>query len=221
MKWAYSIQQKFKAALLLAVVCALVLITNLVNRYHIGELDNSFSSVIEDRLIVESYIYLISDHLYQKRLALERASEFINMDVQSEIIFHNDTIRELLSLYDETLLTEEEAIYLKDFKTNNATLQNLERQYLKPSADDTQQIKTRASLDKHFGLAAANLLQLSQIQIKEGRALHDESKSIVNGSSLLTSFEMVMLVCIAIILQVIVLASRPAISGTWQEGNLN
>ena len=57
MKWAYSIQQKFKAAALLAIVFVLVLISNLSGRYQMHKLSDSFSSVYEDRLVVESYIY--------------------------------------------------------------------------------------------------------------------------------------------------------------------
>ena len=222
MKWAYSIQQKFKAALLLAVVCAIVLITNLLGRYHIGELGDSFSSVIKDRLVVESYIYLISDHLHQKKLALNTYPELAHPDVRSEIGLHNESINELLFLYDKTLLTEKEAVYLKNVKANIAALQEIELQYMQSLPDDEAQPSADLTLlNEQFALASANLFQLSQIQVEEGKTLNDKSQSIVNSSSLLTSFEMAMLICIAIILQIIVLASRPVISRKWQQSNLN
>ena len=222
MKWAYSIQQKLKAALLLAVVCAVVLITNLLGRYHMGELGDSFSSVIKDRLVVESYIYMISDHLHQKKLALNTYSELANPDVRSEIGLHNEFINKMLSLYDKTLLTEEEAVYLKDFKANITALQGLELHFMQSPPDEAAQHAADLTLlNEQFHLASANLFRLSQIQVKEGKTLNDKSQSIVNSSSLLTSFEMAMLICIAIILQIIVLASRPAISRKWQQSNLN
>lgn len=95
MKWAYSIQQKLKAALLLAVVCAVVLITNLLGRYHMGELGDSFSSVIKDRLVVESYIYMISDHLHQKKnwhLILTLSLRTL-MSVQKSVFTMNSLIK--------------------------------------------------------------------------------------------------------------------------------
>jgi len=98
MKWAYSIQQKLKAALLLAVICAIILITNLFGRYHMGELSDSFSSIIKDRLVVENYIYLISDHLYQKKLALNTWSPSSTNDLLSEIQLHNKDISQLLTI---------------------------------------------------------------------------------------------------------------------------
>lgn len=221
MKWAYSIQQKFKAALLLAIVCAVILITNLLGRHHMDKLNNSFSSVYEDRLVAASYIYMISDHLYQKKLTLDHRSKLTNFDLRSKIDSHNDSISELLLFYEKTFLTEEEAACLKEFKTNVAALQSLEWQYFSPSVHEVPQTNTHNLFNEYFALAVTNLHQLSHIQIKEGKALKDQSQRIFYGSYLLTNFEMVILLCIAVILQIIVIASRPIVSRKWQQGNLN
>lgn len=221
MKWAYSIQQKFKAAILLAIVCAIILITNLMGRHHMDKLSHSFSSVYEDRLVVESYIYMISEHLYQKKLAIDNCTELSELDFQRKIGSHNAAITRLLAFYEKTFLTEEEAICLQDFKANIAALQNLEYRHLQSSADEVQYATTRSLFNEQFVLASANLRQLSNIQIEEGKALNDQSQRIVHGSSLLTNFEMAILLCIAIILQIIVIASRPVVSRKWQQSNLN
>lgn len=221
MKWAYSIQQKFKAAGLLAIVFVIVLITHLLGKYHMNELSDSFSSVYKDRLVAERYIFMISDHLYQKKLVFDNCSELTGSDFRSKIGTHNEAISGLLLFYEKTFLTEEEAACLEDFKANVAALQGLEFQYMQSPTDEAQHTSTRSLFNEHFALASANLRQLSQIQVKEGKALNDQSQRIVNGSSLLTNFEMVILFCIAIILQVIVMASKPAIPRTWPQSNLN
>lgn len=221
MKWAYSIQQKFKAAVLLAVVCVLIIITNLLGKYHMNELSDSFSSVYKDRLVAERYLFMISDHLYQKKLAFDNCSELTNSDFRSEIDSHNEAISGLLLFYEKTYLTEEEAAFLQDFKSNIAVLQDLELQYLQSPTDEEQHTAARTLFNERFALASANLRQLSQIQVEEGKTLNDQSQRIFNGSSLLTSFEMVILFCIAIILQVIIAASQPVISRKWQQSNLN
>lgn len=221
MKWAYSIQQKFKAAVLLAIICFIVLITNFWGRHQMDELSHSFSSVFEDRLVVESYIYEISDHLYQKKLTLDKCSELADTNSRSKIGLHNEAIKDLLIYYDKTLLTKEEAVCLQDFKANFTAIKDLESKYLQNSRDEAQHTATHTLLNEQFGLASANLRQLSHIQVKEGKMLNDQSQRIVQGSSILNSFEMVVLICIAIILQIIVLASRPAISRSWQRSNLN
>jgi hypothetical protein len=172
-------------------------------------------------LVVESYIYEISDHLYQKKLTLEKCSELADTNSRSKIGLHNEAIRDLLIYYDKTLLTKEEAVCLQDFKANFTAIKDLESQYLQNGTDEAQHTATLTLLNEQFGLASATLRQLSYIQVKEGKMLNDQSQRIVRGSSILTSFEMVVLICIAIVLQIIVLASRPAISRSWQRSNLN
>jgi hypothetical protein len=221
MKWAYSIQQKFKAAALLGLICAVIIVTNLLGRHNIDELGTSFSSVYEDRLLVESYIYELADHLYRKKLMLDNCAGLDAPNLRSEISNHNAAIATLLSDYEKTRLTEQESACFIDFKNNVAALQYLELQYLRNAGDDIQLAETRSRIDDRFALASKNLHQLSGIQISEGKLLNDQSKKIVAGSSLITNLEMVILICIAILLQVLVIASRPVIPRIRQEGSLN
>lgn len=218
MKWAYSIQQKFKAAALLGVVCAIVLVTSLLGKHHMDKLGNSFTSVFNDRLVVESYIYMISDHLYQKKLASDNFSDIGLADYQSEVETHNLAIAELLEYYDKTFLTSEEEQHLKNFKANIVSLESVEDQYLHSEKNIEA---TQAQFDKDFDQALLNLRNLSNIQVKEGQVLADQSQRIVYGSTLLSNFEMVILFCIAFMLQAIVAASKPLVSRTWQKGRLN
>lgn len=221
MKWAYSIEQKFKAALMLAVVCLIVLITNFMGRYQMDELGDSFSTVFKDRLVVEGYIYELSDHLYQKKLAFERCDEMDGTRLQSQTRPHTEAIQELLDDYEKTVLTVDEETYLNDFKANIAKMQSLELDYLETSNDDEKHLEVQVLLNERFTMAAANLRQLSSIQIEEGQALNDESQRIVRGSFLITSIEMVTLICIGIFIQVIVMAGRPGIARKWQKSDWN
>ncbi|MBK8968902.1 MAG: MCP four helix bundle domain-containing protein [Saprospiraceae bacterium] len=221
MKWAFSIEQKFKAAALLAAVCVVILITNLLGRQHVDQLGSSFSSVYEDRLVVESYIYELSDHLYRKKLLLDNCAGQPAAQVGTRFGTHNAAIDRLLVDYAKTRLTEEESVCFRDFKANVVALQDLERQYLRAATDEPQLVTTRSQIDAQFATASANLHRLSLIQLKEGKLLNDQSQRIVAGSSLLTSFEMAVLIGIAIILQILVLASRPVISKVTQRSSLN
>lgn len=221
MKWAFSIQQKFKAAALLAIVCVTILITNLLGRQHIDKLGSSFSSVYEDRLVVESYIYKLSNHLYQKKLLLDNCAGQPDTQVSTHFGIHNTAISDLLVDYEKTRLTDEEEVCFRKFKANVAALQHLERQYFRNASGNPQRSDTRSQIEEQFATASSNLHQLSLIQLKEGKLLADQSQRIVAGSSLLTSFEMAVLIAIAIILQVLVLASKPVISRITQRSSLN
>jgi hypothetical protein len=74
MKWAFTIRQKAKAALILGVVFMLILTKNWLDERNVAKLGISFASVYEDRLVVESYIYQLSDRLYQKKSLLDNCS---------------------------------------------------------------------------------------------------------------------------------------------------
>ncbi|MCB0634871.1 MAG: hypothetical protein KDD15_34300, partial [Lewinella sp.] len=60
MKWTYSIKNKTTAAILLAAILGLTMLTNLLQRKRFQELEHSFTSIYEDRLLAESYLF----HLY-------------------------------------------------------------------------------------------------------------------------------------------------------------
>jgi hypothetical protein len=71
MKWAYSIEQKIKAAMGLTVIFVFLFIKNVSDKHHFNELGDSFSAVYEDRLMAESYIYELSNHLSRKKLLVD------------------------------------------------------------------------------------------------------------------------------------------------------
>lgn len=221
MKWAYSIQQKFKAAALLAAICAIVLVTNILDKNSFDELGTSFSSVYEDRLLVESYIYELSDHLYQKKIMLDNCSGMDGRSIREDLGSHNASISGLITEYEKTKLTESESACFKDFKNNVAALSALEMQYLRNAGDEAKLSETRSMIDAKFALASENLHELSGIQVSEGKLLNDQSKKIVAGSSLVTHLEIIVLICIMIILQVLVIASRPVIPKIRQQHSLN
>ena len=81
MNWAFSIQPKMKIALFLAAICVIVLDTIFWERSNLSHLNASFSSIYEDRLLPATYVFHLTDHLYQKRLVLE--SYFNNKDRQN------------------------------------------------------------------------------------------------------------------------------------------
>jgi hypothetical protein len=221
MNWAFSIQQKLKAAALLGIVCILVLLTNLMGRQHIDELGSSFSSVYKDRLVVEGYIYELSGHLYQKKLLLDNHTGLSTSQLGLNFYSHNNAISALLTDYEKTRLTKEESVCLRNFKSDVAALQELEYKYLKVLQEQSAECITHAQIDERFAAASKNLEHLSHIQLSEGKLLNDHSQRIVYGSTLLTSFEMVVLIAIGVLLQALVMAGKPVVSRIKQQGNLN
>lgn len=217
MRWIYRIQQKLQVAFLLALVLAGVFIKNTIERNNVSELGDSFSSVYEDRLLVEGYIYQLADRLYQKKIILDHCAESKDPGaVRAEIAKHNKAINMLVANYEKTKLTAAEEISFQSLKSALTEMEKLEAEYLKPDTETLHQ----TSLANQFLNASSSLNQLSNIQLAEGKSLTDQSKKIVAGSSILTQFELGMILIIGLIIQALVLASN-SITPPVQKHQLN
>jgi len=220
MKWIYAIQQKAQVAFLLALVLFGVFVKNVLDRNNVTHLGDSFSSVYKDRLLVESYIYKLSDQLYQKQILFDQCSLQQNdMDQLSLIIGkHNATINTLIQEYEKTKLTDQESVAFASFKKSISQMAALESQYLHAQTDFAT---TNVYLDQQFISAASQLEQLSSIQIAEGKSMADQSIRIVAGSSILTQFELAMIIIIGLIIQALIFASNSLTPKTFQNHQLN
>lgn len=220
MKWIYAIQQKAQVAFLLALILFGVFVKNVLDRNNVSELGDSFSSVYNDRLVVESYIYQLSDQLYQKQFLFDQCSQPLNDNNQLELNIkrHNTIIKSLIVDYEKTKLTDQESVYFEAFKRNINQMEILESQYLQSHADFAT---VNTSLDQQFISAAGHLNQLSSIQIAEGKSMTDQSRKIVAGSSILTQFELAMIIIIGLIIQTLIFASNSLTPKTFQNHQLN
>lgn len=216
MKWLYAVQQKMRVALLLAVILLLVFLKSLFDRYHVSELGDSFSSIYEDRLVVESYIYKLSDHLYQKQLLIEQCSQGDRQMLASRIAHHNQAIFRLIQEYEKTRLTTQEVTFFESFKKNMKEMVTLEEQFL-----SSQNTAEDSKLELRFVTATQNLNQLSSIQVEEGKNMTDQSQKIITSSSMLTQFELAMLIVIGLIIQALIFASKSMVPKVSQNHQLN
>lgn len=215
MKWTYRIEQKFKTALALAVVFVLVLATNRVNKSHFSEIQASFNSVYKDRLVVEKYIFQLSALLNQKRLLLYDAAGPAS-DIQKSLVV-GDSIRKLIDDYQRTKFTESETQLFTDFKAELEQLQKLEKSYFE--GESSTSIKYNIE-SKHQQLAEL-LSGLSDIQMKEGQSLMDQSNDLIATNNSFSSLEIAILIIMGLVVQVLVLSSKPITARFPQNKNLN
>ena len=207
MKWAYSIRRKISAALLLTAIFILLFVKNLVDSNNVAQLGNSFSSVYEDRLVVESYIYRMSEHLFRKKFMLDTCSSAASAArIEPVVAEYNARIAALIADYEKTKLTDAERMYFQRFKQNIADLKAYEASYFLNAGEDDAS-RARGMINAEFNQASTNLDQLSSIQLSEGKILNERSKKIVAGSSILTRLEIGILIAIALMVLVLVFES--------------
>ncbi len=220
MKWIYSINQKMKIASLLGGVMFIIIISNVfISRNEIA-IQKSFSSVVKDRLIVESYIYQLSEQLYEKKLKLENC--YTQTDINGTLCNfteHNESIQQLLTDYGTTFLTEEESLYFYELNQNINSIVRLENNYLREYAASHAEVQE--TMKELYSLALQNLHLLSDIQISEGQILNEESNQIFANNKLFGQLELIMLLFIGFLIQSIVFASKTLKTNLIKQPSLN
>lgn len=206
-KWAYSINQKHKIALLLVIVLGAILLTNIMERNNVSALDKSFSSMYEDRLLPATYIFNITDHLYQKRLLWENKTAN-GISNSEQLMDHNTAIYCLLEDFENTFLVAEEKKALENFKTDlhRYNLSEAELIRLAEEADITAEDKMKLNNELHALMNDLNLL--STIQVETAKELKSESRSTIDSNTILSHFEIAMLIVVGVVINIIILSSR-------------
>lgn len=217
MKWPFSLRQKTKTALLLGAVFLFIFAKNWLDQKNVSELGNSFSSVYEDRLLAESYIYKLSHHLYQKKILFDQEDENLTQQFKK----HNAAINAIILDYEKTKLTDSEQAFFQKFKSNLAGIKSLEATYLNGKISDLEADNFKQNLNNQYANASNNLHQLSEIQVAEGKILNDKSKQIIAGSNLLKDFEFALLMGLALIVYSLVLTTKSVLAKIPYKPSLN
>jgi hypothetical protein len=202
MKWGFTLRNKLKMALLLFVVFAGLLAWNVVDKWQAAELGVSFNSVYKDRLLVEGYIYELSNCLHAKKELIDRAvSSDETASPVKELEEQDRKIANLLTAYERTKLTPEEAGVFAALKRRLRQLDRLERSWLQYgyAAND---LKTE--MNTVIRNASGDLHQLSSIQIAVGRDMNDQSQKILSESSVFSQLAIVLLIVVGLVIQILI-----------------
>lgn len=223
MKWTYSIKNKTTAAILLAVILGLTMLTNLLERKRFKELEASFTSIYEDRLLVESYLFHLYDNLKRKQDLFELAAQQgVSHTINSELNVYRQERIELIDKYAQTYLTVEEDSKFHDLRATFERIDDLEEEISLLEAEAKIPKDLIREHDKITVEAFSTLSALSDIQTSEGELLREKSKKIILGSVSISHFEMTILIAIAVIIQALVFSSSTLlVKKDQQQAGLN
>ena len=194
--WTLAIKNKMSAALLLCMAIGLVLLTNFGEHSNSKKIGTAITSMYEDRMVVEGYIFDLSRHLDNMHHIYIKAGDAEWLDKQSTAAIdkHVAAIQDINARYAKTKLTTEEKYRFEAFRKICAGMAGA-------NSPDPQHY---AELNK----AKSLLNELSEIQLKEARVQMDSVTSLSSFSSLISQFEMAVLIVIAIMIQALVLSSK-------------
>lgn len=174
------------------LVFFIVVITNIIDKDNFNQLSYSVTTIYEDRIVASDLLFDMSSLIHQKEIALVSAdSSFLQNEYEKVGVNFNN----LLSIYEETRLTEREIKLLGQLKDEIATLQGIEE---KMSGNNQEVLLEAIQVVKEY------LHELSKIQLEEAHRqvlLSDKAKNTIN---LFTQGEIIFLILMGIMVQIII-----------------
>jgi hypothetical protein len=190
MKLLYTVPGKLKVSLVLTGLIAFMLFNNILERSQSRELKTAFESIYKDRLIAESYILQLSGEMHSIQNILDNS----NSVPVGFFATHLQKINSINKSYLETQLTEEEKKHFTAF----------EDQTLKIGLG----LKAGQNVETQIHAALGELKILSQIQVKEGAVLINETGKIFSSDAAHSQLEIVLLIVAGLMIQAILFASK-------------
>jgi hypothetical protein len=215
MRWGFLIQQKLKIAGMLAFLLGLVVLTNCLERKNVGDMNKSFASIYNDRLIPATEIIYLTENLYSKRLLMQRflllGKDEQKKEVQKELLLHSKLVDSLIFEFEKTYLVVEEFEVLAQFKQKAQEYAAVEKEILSLSGEGAKEGGLEIFEGKGklvFKVTMEHLHQLTKIQSDEGQELIKDSRVIVASTNIISSLQIGLAVIIGIVVQVLILTSR-------------
>jgi hypothetical protein len=196
-------KRKISGFLIIGVLLVLLYGKNLLERQSFRTVSSTLSDVYEDRLLVESYIFQISEKLFTIQKLVDHCT--INFDYSKavlEISKEEQEILKLVAAFEATQLTEQEATLLTDFKRiieKDLSIKNYQLLYNDSSGVNEAQVKI---YDQKIARAQQDLEKLSAIQLEEGGKLVSKAKTLINRSQIWAQFELALLLIFILVIYI-------------------
>lgn len=174
---------------------------NLLERQSFRSISSAFTEVYNDRLVVEGYIFEISDDLFLIQKLIDHCDiDFDYSRVINEITAHERSILATVEEFEKTNLTEQEASYLSDFKAiveRDLVIRDYDLLYSDSSGVNLAQVKI---YDEKISQAREDLQNLSKIQMDEGEKIISKTKILINRSQIWAQFEVALLIILVVVI---------------------
>lgn len=214
MQWIYGIPHKARIAVVLAVIMMIVTLSNVLVRRDIDNIDRSFTSIYNDRLMPATAFFYITESLYNRRLALEKSvfAQGQDEDELKEILStHDAKIDSLIREFEKTYLVRNEASLLRGFKKQKAAYNEIEARVIALSYSSDQQGAIDLFENEGINCFSAMLKDLHHlivIQAAVGKELLADSHHTVASANMISFLEAGVAIVLGLLVYIILLTSK-------------
>ena len=216
MKFAYSLKQKTKIAILLFLIMACTILIRLLEDRSIKNMEKAFTSLYNDRLVPATDLFYISEKLYAKRFLLETfvysdQNKLSAQELNAKLKTYDKHIDTLLAKYEQTFLVKNEKNHLTELKAKLLENKIIEKNMLL-NANSLDKTALRrlydSNAEKSFLDISNTLSQLTKVQTVVGEQLKEESQKIVRGTNLYSTLQLLIAIVIGALIVSILAASN-------------
>ena len=196
-------KRKISGFLIIGALVVMLYGKNLLERQSFRAVSSTLSEVYEERLLMESYIFQISEKLFTIQKLVDHCT--INYDyskVVAEISKEEQAILKLLEAFEATQLTEQETALLADFRRiieKDLSIKSYQLLYNDSTGVNEAQVKV---YDQKIARAQQDLEKLSAIQLEEGEKLVSKAKTLINRSQIWAQFELALLFIFVLVIYI-------------------
>jgi hypothetical protein len=198
MKDLKNYSNKTKAAFVLLIVMAIILLNNFNTLHNSKTTNENINAIFNDRLVVEQYIFQYANELHSiKAFAIN--PQLNDTQKKEAILIALNNIQNIDKFYLKTVLTLKEKQFFKSFVSFCATIgrQNQDKNWDQMANSSNQALQT--------------VEKLSQLQIREGKAKLDNSNAIHHGNNSLGELQIALLVILCGITTYLLMAKKTKI----------
>lgn len=185
MTWNEILDRNLRRALMWASVFLIILLSNMVESKRFSDLENSFTSVYENRLVAKGYLFKISGLVQFKESQINTPLGHL-----PELRHINDSIDQYIVRYEETVLTPEESQHLESLKKNISQLFSMNSHLVNNTVE--------GQLAVVYQKIYSELNILADIQLSEGKKMIEQSSKTVIESRISTGVEIAFLIGLVI-----------------------
>lgn len=217
MRFAYSIKQKMKIAVLLFCIMACTILIRFLEDKSVKSMNESFVSMYNDRLIPATDLFYVAENAYAKKSMIE---DFLNTAYEqsfnpavfkAQLASYNKAIDSLIKKYEKTFLVKQEKEKLIVLKDGLESTGKIEDQIM--TFADKRDISSARKLYSQEGRTSSKgtiqkLSELMRIQTQVGEELIKDSAFMVSGSKLYSTMQVALAILIGILIVGIVFTSN-------------
>ena len=224
MKSIFYLKKKSKIALLLFCVMACSILINLLEDKSIKDMNASYKSLYNDRLVPSILLHEINIIGIEKNQQL--ASDLSDDEYIDKSLFekYNSKIDSIINIYEQTYLVDSEEVLLEKLKANIKKIQNQESLILKlATAEKWEAASSLYELEgKSLNLETTKLVtQLMEVHIKVGHDMMDDVDTLVSGTKLYSSMQIGLAIVIGLLIMSILFTVKSSRTAGPKDFHLN